>query len=172
MRTRSGFVSNSSSSSFIVVRWSEVPEGTKDRIMDFRNTAISAWRALGIPVRELEFCIDFEKAREMGFSEETLDRLDFGWATEENCGLWRLKEYPRDDALEGTSSMDNFDFLKLLSFLGVGYRDLGENFGLFSDEEVDPKAVEMGLEFLRRLAESRQDSVRNAGGAGPEKVDG
>ena len=48
MKTRSSYVSNSSSSSYIIYNWASVSEEKKQMILDYQKYAVEEWNRLGV----------------------------------------------------------------------------------------------------------------------------
>ena len=97
MKIRTNYVSNSSSSSFVIRKWSKLPEEIKDKLTLYEDTAKQI----------LEY-------------DSTLGgRGDyFGY-----FGDWSWQFYENDvtDTCEVRTSMDNFDMKALLQYLGVPF---------------------------------------------------
>ena len=158
MKRRNGYVSNSSSSSFVVMNWSSLDDDKKDMILNYRQRVRELWEKNGLPIitehnasyidmRSLPECnpsnefIETHSVEEIAQwlrehsdaarLHELANDLDFGWTDD----YWRFRE--RNGNLEMTASMDNFDFEKWMDYIGgVEYRWTGENFGFFDDEKL------------------------------------
>lgn len=158
MKRRRGYVSNSSSSSFVILNWSELDNGKKEMVLNYGEHALEVWKQNGLPIKKgfNEFHIDSDALpkseltgeyvenhsveeiaqwfREHGDdeSDELVDRLDFGWVEDG----WRFRE--KDGRLEMTTNMDNFDMEKWMDYVGgIDYKWNGERFGFFDDENLD-----------------------------------
>ena len=164
MKTRSDYVSNSSSSSFIIYNWAQVPDDKKRMILDYRKYAVEEWERLGVRLlKERGFVHpDYRNSGDAPCDgpigpDGRIDidsEYDFGWV--ENEIAWRFRETPEDGILDMATSMDNFDMEKWMDHIGgFKYRWTGENWGYFSDEEI--KFAEGGLERLMELAGKKKD---------------
>lgn len=134
MKSRISFVSNSSSSSFIVGKWDEIPDEKKEKVFYYFDNVLEVWREKGLPLNFERNCwhLDFDKIPESD-RKEILSEYDFGWLEKDG---WRMKEFP-DHHLELVTTVDNFDMGKWLGFLGIPYQQAEDRLGLFSDEEID-----------------------------------
>jgi len=119
MKLRSGFVSNSSSSSFVLAGWSHVPKDVQDRVLNPVDTVKASWKEAGFPVDQ----------------EGVLNKLDwayldspvfFGGSIEKkDLGMWSLT-VEKGDALVGRTTMDNFDYGEYLTWLKAKYDPEGD----------------------------------------------
>jgi hypothetical protein len=175
MKRRRGYVSNSSSSSFVILNWSELDNEKKGMVLNYGDHVLEVWKQNGLPIKKEhnDFHIDFDSLpkselsseyveshsveeiaqwfREHGNDESDglVERLDFGWVDD----YWRFRE--KDGRLEMTTSMDNFDMEKWMDYVGgIEYEWTGERFGLFDDEKI-----EFDTSILDRIADS--NSRRN-----------
>ena len=126
MKQRERFVSNSSSSSFVVHNWNLLDDPTRDKILNPYKYIVDLWKSKGYG-----FVSDDKLQSAHLVDHEGCDE-DFGYVGE----WWPSKYHAENDTIEFSTSMDNFDMIKWIKYLGVGYEDLGENWGFFSDEEV------------------------------------
>lgn len=158
MKKRHGYVSNSSSSSFVILNWSELDNEKKRMVLNYGEHVLEIWKQNGLPIKKEcnDFHIDFDALpkselsseyveshsveeiaqwfREHGNDESggLVDRLDFGWVEDD----WRFRE--KDGRLEMTTNMDNFDMEKWMDYVGgIDYKWTGERFGFFDDENLD-----------------------------------
>ena len=170
VKTRYGYVSNSSSSSYIILNWSSLDDHKKDMILNYTKHVRRLWDRHGIPVEQtnsndahidmdavrasfppddviddIQKNIQWHKEHEEEFKlSELAQDLDFGWLDD----YWRFRE--KDGRLEMTTSMDNFDMEKWMDYVGgIEYEWTGECFGLFDDEKI-----EFDSSILDRLADS------------------
>ena len=141
MRRRHGYVSNSSSSSFVILNWSELDNWKRGMVLNYGEHALEVWKQNGLSIRKEcnGFCVDFDALpkgdifREHGNGETDrhMDMLDFGLV--DSC--WRFRE--KDGRLEMITDMDNFDMGKWMDYVGgIDYKWTGERFGLFDDEKM------------------------------------
>jgi hypothetical protein len=166
MKRRRGYVSNSSSSSFVILNWSELDNEKKEMVLNYGEHVLEVWKQNGIPIKKEynSLHIDFDalpnklpneyvenhsigkiiqKFREHGNDES--DRLDFGWIDD----YWRFRE--KDGRLEMTTCMDNFNMEKWMDYIGgIEYEWTGERFGFFDDENM-----EFDSSILDMLAENK-----------------
>ena len=114
MKKREGYVSNSSSSSFVIINWSKLDDLTKDKVLNYPKYVRALWTWNGIPTDESNGLP--ESVRFDGIEDEELrnlaHELDFGWIDE---GSWSMSE--SDDVLDLFTTMDNFDMGKWLAYL-------------------------------------------------------
>ena len=126
MKKRNNYVSNSSSSSCIVYDWNLLNDLKKDMILNPYKYVVQAWKQANCKF----VCNDKFQS---GHLEQHDEILDFGFLGE----WWRNKYNVENDTMEFTTLMDNFNLLNWLNYIGgVKYKDTGENFGLFADEEL------------------------------------
>jgi len=130
MKVRSGYISNSSSSSFVLKDWSSVPEDVRSRILNPKEYVLEVWREKGLPLGDDGNYIDREKALEMGFSENDILKYDFGWLSD--IEGWEITE-GNDDTLNGFTIVDNFVYPVWLRYLNVEFEAEGENWDFISD---------------------------------------
>ena len=187
MKKRKGYVSNSSSSSFIVLNWNGLDDDKKDMILNYANRVRELWEKNNLPIGKdyNSFHIDYDALPKDEPSSEFVEshsveeiaqwlkdnadkdninqiasKLDFGWIDD----YWRFRE--KGGRLEMTTSMDNFDMEKWMDYVGgIEYEWTGERFGFFEDEEIkfDPS-------ILDRLADS--NSRRNTNNESDEGAEG
>ena len=95
MKIRTNYVSNSSSSSFIIRKWSKLPVEIKDKLKLYEDTA--------------KQILEYDST--LGGREHY-----FGYFGDWS---WRFCIDDVTDTCEVRTGMDNFDMGKLLSYLGV-----------------------------------------------------
>lgn len=187
MKRRFGYVSNSSSSSFVILNWSQLDEAKKSMVLNYRQCVRELWEKNHLPIKEEcgSFFIDFKalpehspsaefveshsaeeiskwmrEHKDAGELHELASKLDFGWVDD----YWRFRE--KDGRLEMTTSMDNFDMGKWMDYIGgIECEWTGEDFGLFKDEQI-----EFDTSILDRIADS--NSRRNMDDEDDEGTEG
>lgn len=135
MKIRNGYVSNSSSSSFIVLKDAITME-QRDMIVNFQD-----WAKFFIALDEEEKWID-ENGKPIPINYEQYDRLKnkFGYYDD---GYWRIEEH--DDFIFGDTSMDNFGMDDYFDYIEVD-----SNFSLFDDGWNDNPTLEQ-KKFIKRM---------------------
>ena len=173
MKERNGYVSNSSSSSFVILNWGSLDDYKKDMVLNYAKHVRRIWDRNGIPVEQtrpddahidnmamriplppddviddIQKNIQWQKEHEEEFRlSELAQELDFGWLDD----YWRFRE--KDGVLEMTTSMDNFDMEKWMDYIGgIEYKDTGEKWGFFDDEEIDTSTT-----LFDRLAKGNEE---------------
>jgi len=119
MKTRQGYVSNSSSSSFIIFKWSSYPIEIQQKVLFPKPYVFEVWKKENIAFEETDFgyCIDWNKEKEKDdYDEEKIEKLDFSYV--ENRG-WMANEDPEIDTMTLSTIMDNFDMEKWLQYVGI-----------------------------------------------------
>ena len=162
MKTRAGYVSNSSSSSFIITNWSNLPEDKKDKILNYQKHALNEWNRLGVAlVRDQSYIHpDYNQYGENSADKIDVDsEYDFGYL--DHAG-WLFKERPENGSLEMVTSMDNFNMEKWMDHIGgFDYKWAGETWGYFSDERPEPNPL--ALEELLGEIQTKGSSKRRRG---------
>jgi hypothetical protein len=119
MKTRMGFVSNSSSASFVIGKSKLTPEQI-EKIKNYKEVAYELGDYANIKPKE------WEKDSRFGPCGK------FGWID----GWWQIDE--KKDYIKGYTNMDNFDFHAFLLAIGVKEEDIdwdGHDGGWKPDEE-------------------------------------
>ena len=138
MKTRISFVSNSSSSSFIIYNWSQIPEEKKQKILNYKKSVLEEWQKLGVKFKEdNSFGIrpiysDFAKdASSDGICMDS--QYDFGYVG--GRFDWKFRERKENGILEMTTMMDNFEMDKWMDYLGgFDYRWTGDDCSFVNEE--------------------------------------
>lgn len=109
MKYRIGFISNSSSSSFIIKNYN-ISERDKDRILNpkiyFREACKDAWNKLSWD-EQTDYDEDFEN-----YYSLRKDEFYFECVSD-----WSVSE--EDDHISFYTTMDNFDYLDYIELLGI-----------------------------------------------------
>lgn len=137
MKIRVSFVSNSSSSSYIIYNWFDLPEERRDFIKDYDINALNVWRNKGVkyvtyhdeycysddyPFFGKEICFDYEDED----NKENKLKYNFGFLN--NDCRHHFDEDEEDNVCYVTCSMNNFDMTKWLRFNKVAFSDLEEDY--------------------------------------------
>ncbi len=137
MKIRSNFVSNSSSSSFIIYNWAKIPDDKKQKILDYKKYVVSEWKQLGVKtVCNKSFIRPMYSDFGQNASPDGIcmgSKYDFGYIGDGSD--WKFKERKENGILEMATSMDNFAMDKWLDYIGgFDYRWTGDGFGfIYSD---------------------------------------
>jgi len=102
MKIRQGFVSNSSSSSFVIHK-NYLSDSQIDNILGYMDLVDEYLKDHPVP--------------ECGYYKDEQTEFDFSYS---EWG-WGIKEY--DDFIFGETSMDNFDFCEVFRFIGLENQD-------------------------------------------------
>lgn len=156
MKIRNGFVSNSSSSSFVVLK-DALTEKQQDMIINYQE-----WVKFFINLDEENWkeSVIFETDRELYLSDEYQEqqykRLKYKF---EYCdhSPWTIKEY--DDCIFGETSMDNFDMRDYLDYIKVD-----EKYIDWDDGYIDEPLVSQRNAIIRMKQEYRKkklDKINN-----------
>ena len=95
MKRRNGYVSNSSSSSFVVTNWSSLDDCRKDMIRNYRQCVKELWERNGLPLSDEHgsLHIDFRALPPSGPSGEFIESH-----TVEEIAQW-LRDHKDEDRL-------------------------------------------------------------------------
>lgn len=103
MKIRAGFVSNSSSSSFVINK-SKLTEEQIYKILNYDSESKKYWSSVeNYPFKD--DCDTYYKLNDIGIS-------DNGWTLDET-----------DDSIEGWTVMNNFDFRSYMELIGIDIDD-------------------------------------------------
>jgi len=155
MKIRNGFVSNSSSSSFVIL---------KDALSEIQRRMILNYQ------EEIEFLIskdeeenwkDYQKPyasdrdRYMSeeYQEQQYERLNYVFEYY-NSDPWRIIEY--DDCIFGETSMDNFDMRSFLNLIKID-----NNFISWDDGYIDEPTSDQLTAITKMKQELRSKKLKN-----------
>lgn len=141
MKIRSIYVSNSSSSSFVVYNWFDIPEKKRKYIMDYDDNALAVWKKNNIPFKKPSWQKDTEElvfddgdAWEETIGNEYLSKdlqdekyeqiIRFAFGFVFNDCRWYFEENKKRNTCRVTTSMDNFDMGKWLKYNKVDFESL------------------------------------------------
>ena len=138
MKIRNGFVSNSSSSSFVILKDS-LTEEQKDQILNYQKWVEFFIEADEENYEKDNFASDKEKYAEGSkYWEEHNTRLKYKFEYYTD-GYWALKEF--DDFIFGETSMDNFGMEDYFEYL-----ELDKNYYDFEEGWIDdPTPTQKGF---------------------------
>lgn len=108
MKIRNGYVSNSSSSSFIIYDWFDLSEEKRQFVKNYRENVLKLWKEKNVPVIE-----DGD-----GFFHVETEQLDFGWIANNE---WFFEEYINENICTVWTVIDNFDMAKWLHYNNVKF---------------------------------------------------
>ena len=127
MKIRSNYVSNSSSASFVVFNWFDLPEEKRDYIKNYDENAFEVWRKKKIKFETYK--------NEEGYSsnpplygkeysylyENKKEKYDFGFIND-RC-RWHFKENKDKNTCVVDCSMDNFFMENWLKYNNVDFEE-------------------------------------------------
>ncbi|MBR4316804.1 MAG: hypothetical protein IKP65_07590 [Alphaproteobacteria bacterium] len=129
MKIRQSYVSNSSSSSFVVFNWFDLSEDKRDYIKNYDVNALALWRKKKIKYDiepELSgFIKDFPmNGEEYSYNHDNnKEKYDFGWIN--NSCRWYFDENKKRNVCVIECSMDNFDMKRWLQYNKVDFIETG-----------------------------------------------
>lgn len=114
MKIRNGFVSNSSSSSFVIHNWFDLSEDKRYYIENYDINALEVWRKKKIKYKKEKelsgYIQDFPFIGEeyyYDYEYENRQKYDFGWIN--NSCRWKFIEDKENNSCIVKTSMDNFN---------------------------------------------------------------
>ena len=138
MKIRSNYVSNSSSSSFVVYNWFDIPESKRNYIKDYDKNALILWKENNIPFRtinrgsepEYEFdeCM-IDSVIDTNLSDELYDKvydkfLVYAFGFVNNGIKFEFEEHKDRNTCTIKACMDNFDMENWLKYNKVDFDEL------------------------------------------------
>ena len=125
MKKRMSFVSNSSSSSFVVLNWSELSDEKRKMILEYQKFAINEWNRLGISIVDEEnygiHPVYRKSSDEYDENDGKIDidsEYDFGII--DDC-VWKFEI--ENGILKMSTCMDNFSMEAWMNHIGgIEYR--------------------------------------------------
>ena len=140
MKIRSNYVSNSSSSSFVIYNWFDLTEDKRNYIKDYDKNALQVWKNNNIPFRKPswkdtnELVFDDEDAWNQTFGNESIpeqledekyDKLiQFAFGFIFNECIWYFQENQKRNTCLVTTSMNNFNMEAWLKYNKVDFDEI------------------------------------------------
>ena len=137
MKTRFGYVSNSSSSSYVILNWKSLDDEKKRMILEYYRYAYEAWKKAGVPIEYNAVNTEITaKDQEWGDYDKQIDNsLWFGFI--EASPSWSFREDETDGVLDMWTSMENFEMDVWMDYVGgISYRHTGD-YMPFDPEEYE-----------------------------------
>lgn len=139
MKIRCNYVSNSSSASFVVYNWFDIPQEKREYIKNYDENALKVWEENNIPFlidRENEpyfhtgdvwkIAQDKIEASENKLSEKEIDEIyefynkfAFGWLN--NSCIYSFEEHKERNTCNIETSMTNFDMEVWLKYNNIDF---------------------------------------------------
>lgn len=125
MKIRSNYVSNSSSSSFIIHNWFDIPEDKRYYIECYDEGAFEIWHKKKLKYEKFKddfvYCIEYPFYGEEYQLLEPNKKYNFG--TLNNICRWRFEEDKETNTCKVSCSMDNFNMETWLKYNKVDFEE-------------------------------------------------
>lgn len=130
MKVRTSFVSNSSSSSFIIFNWFDIPEEKRTSIMNYDESVWELWHKKKIKIEQWKDSSGYNKDYPFYGDEfsskddQSKSKYNFGFIN--NSCRWYFNEYELENTCVVSTTMDNFDMGAWLRYNNVAFEGTEE----------------------------------------------
>jgi hypothetical protein len=132
MKIRTNYVSNSSSASFIIYNWFDLPEDKRYYITDYDRNALEVWQKKKIKyctdkdlyghIQDFPFCGEEYYLNYKDNSEKKTEKYNFGFIN--NSCRYKFVEDKENNTCTVSTSMTNFDMEVWLRYNKVDFKEL------------------------------------------------